>query len=231
MFCGAIVQGFAGFAFSAVAGAILLQFLPPGIVIPLLMLCSLAMQALILVRLRSRISWRASIPYLAGGGAGVLLASLLFDRIEPHALRVAFGSFLVLYAGSMLLRPRAALLREAVRPVGHTAVGFAGGFVGGLTAMPGAVIAIWCDLHAMSKTTQRGTVQPFIAVMQALALAFMFLKAPAAQDFLWWKLVIIFPALIAGTLLGLYLFGKVNEAVFRKAVIGLLLLSGLAMLR
>ena len=44
VFLGAIVQGFSGFAFSAVAGAILLQVQAPGVAIPLLMICSLLIQ-------------------------------------------------------------------------------------------------------------------------------------------------------------------------------------------
>jgi len=41
-------------------------------------------------------------------------------------------------------------------------VGFAGGLVGGLTAMSGAVPTLWCDLHGLSQLEQRGIVQPFM---------------------------------------------------------------------
>src|SRR5439155_3118286 len=52
-------------------------------------------------------------------------------------------------------------------------VGFGGGLVGGLTAMPGALPAIWCDIHGFQKNQQRGLVQPYIAIMQCFALALM----------------------------------------------------------
>jgi uncharacterized membrane protein YfcA len=231
VFLGAIVQGFTGFAFSAVAGAILLQVAPANVTVPLLMLCSLAIQGFVLVRLRGTISWQASLPYLVGGAGGVLLAAGLFDLIDVHTFRIAFGGFLVLYASWMLMRPQVALLLQKRRPLGHAAVGFAGGLIGGLTAMPGAVLAIWCDVQAMPKTAQRGVVQPFIAAMQTLALAFLFLKAPAVYQAMWPQLLIALPALLAGSMVGLYLFGKVKDAAFRKVVCGLLLLSGIAMLR
>jgi hypothetical protein len=38
------------------------------------------------------------------------------------------------------------------------------------------------------------------------------------------------PVLLAGTWLGLKLYGRVNEATFRKVVLVLLLLSGVALL-
>jgi hypothetical protein len=66
VFLGAIVQGFSGFAFSAVAGAILLQVQAPGLAILLLMICSLLIQAFVLVRLRAAMSLQGSLPYLVG---------------------------------------------------------------------------------------------------------------------------------------------------------------------
>jgi hypothetical protein len=39
-----------------------------------------------------------------------------------------------------------------------------------------------------------------------------------------------FPVLLAGTWLGLKLYGKVNETTFRKIVLSLLLLSGAALI-
>ncbi|MBL6653518.1 MAG: sulfite exporter TauE/SafE family protein [Reyranella sp.] len=229
VFLGAIVQGFSGFAFSAVAGAILLQVQAPGLAIPLLMICSLLIQGYVLMRMRAAISLSASIPYLAGGVGGVVLAAVLFDRIEPQAFRHYFGAFLMLYALSTVLRPQSALLAIKARPVSHTAVGFAGGLVGGLTAMPGAVLAIWCDAHAMPKTAQRAVVQPFIAAMQSLALAVLFLKAPAAPVAVLHHLPLALPALFAGVTLGLFLFNKVSDHGFRRAISALLFFSGIAL--
>ena len=44
VFCGAFVSGLAGFAFSAVAGAILLHVLPPLEAVPLMMACSITVR-------------------------------------------------------------------------------------------------------------------------------------------------------------------------------------------
>ena len=110
VFLGAIVQGFSGFAFSAVAGAILLQVQAPGLAIPLLMICSLLIQTYVLVRLRAALSLHGSLPYLVGGAGGVVLATLAFDRIDPHVFRQCFGAFLMVYALSTVVRPKAALL-------------------------------------------------------------------------------------------------------------------------
>jgi len=229
VFLGAVVQGCSGFAFSAVAGAILLQFQSPDLAIPLLMSCSLFIQGLVLTRLRAAISWRGNLPYLVGGGGGVLLATAIFDLIDPHALRIAFGAFLLAYGGWMLLAQSASLIMKP-RPARHVAVGFASGFLGGLTAMPGAGVVIWCDIQRMSKTAQRSVVQPFITTMQALALVLLFMKAPTAHFAVWQHLPIALPGLLAGTFLGFHLFGRISDSGFRKVVCGLLVLSGILLI-
>jgi uncharacterized protein len=229
VFLGAVVQGFSGFAFSAVAGAILLQVQSPASAIPLLMICSLLIQGYVLLKLRAVISLRGSLPYIAGGSAGVMLATLAFDLIDPRVFRPMFGAFLTLYAFSTLLRPRT-LLSAKERPAAKTAVGFAGGLIGGLTAMPAVALVIWGDANGMPRLAQRAIIQPFIAAMQSLALVSLLLTAPAATAGTMQHLPFAVPALFAGAALGLFLFGKVSDAGFRRAVSGLLLGSGIALM-
>jgi uncharacterized membrane protein YfcA len=108
-------------------------------------------------------------------------------------------------------------------------VGFGGGLIGGLTAMPGALPTIWCDMHGVPKNQQRGLVQPFIAAMQIFALVLMLsrssLPSKLAIDF-----VISLPALVAGTALGIAMFRSVNELAFRRIILFILFFSGLSLI-
>ncbi len=74
IFAGAVVSGLAGFAFSAVAGAVLLHVLPPTEAVPLMMACSIVTQAASLVALRGTVKWRGSLVLTAGGALGVVPA-------------------------------------------------------------------------------------------------------------------------------------------------------------
>ena len=71
--------------------------------------------------------------------------------------------------------------------------------------------------------------QPYIALMQSLGIFLVFLQGDLSTEFLsnlLWSL----PAVIVGCVLGLALFGKVNDLMFRRIVLAALLISGLAML-
>jgi uncharacterized membrane protein YfcA len=187
VFLGAIVQGLSGFAFSAVAGAILLHLRPPAEAVPLMMLCSITVQLATLIVLRRTMRWRGGAILIGAGALGVLPAIYLLHNIDTWSFRIGFGIFVAGYAAYMFLRSHpstSATLRALApfkgAPVSPTlpeqclgpspsslqlgrlrqwsdvALGFASGLVGGLTAMPGALPTIWCDLTGMSKDQQRG---------------------------------------------------------------------------
>jgi uncharacterized membrane protein YfcA len=227
VFCGAFVSGLAGFAFSAIAGAILLHTMPPTEAVPLMMACSVGVQAANLWALRHNIQWKQSLSLIVGGLLGVPLALWLLHNTDSRTFREGFGIMVALYAGYMLFRPAIGYGRL---PEGRNAlVGFGGGLIGGLTAMPGALPTIWCDIHGVPKQQQRGLVQPFIAAMQISALAMMLvhrdLSMKVATD-----VVLSAPALLAGSWLGIFAFRNINEANFRRVILGLLLVSGLLLL-
>jgi uncharacterized membrane protein YfcA len=226
IFAGAVVSGMVGFAFSAVAGVVLLQILPPTEAVPLMMACSIVTQAVSLIALRDTVRWRGSPVLIASGALGVMPSLYLLHNIDAGIFRVGFGTFLAAYAGYMLLRPAVPRVGEAPGQLRHALVGFGGGLIGGLTAMPGALPTMWCELRGMPKDDQRGLVQPYITVMQLLALILMVSHNTLSSQVLI-NLTLSLPALAAGAALGVMMFRRINDAMFRYIVLALLLVAGL----
>lgn len=226
IFAGALVSGLMGFAFSAVAGAILLHVMPPTEAVPLMMACSIITQAVTLVTLRDSMMWRGSAGLIAGGVLGMLPALYLLQRVDAGIFRMGFGAFLVAYAAIMLLRPAMTCAKAVPGRLRQAVVGFGGGLVGGLTAMPGALPVIWCDLRGMPRNQQRGLVQPYIVAMQLFALTLMLSRHDVSSAALR-SLTLNLPALAAGAAIGVMMFRRIDDALFRRAVLVVLLLAGL----
>src|SRR5262245_39983415 len=112
VFSGAFVSGLAGFAFSAVAGGILLHVLQPLEAVPLMMACSVVVQATNLWALRHSIQWKQSLLLTAGGLLGVPIAIWLLHVADATTFRRVFGAIVVAYAAFMLLRPSLTVLRR-----------------------------------------------------------------------------------------------------------------------
>ena len=116
VFAGAVVSGFTGFAFSAVAGAVLLHGLPQDEAVPLMMMCSVLVQGFCLVSLRRHIQWRGSLTLVAGGIFGLPPALYVLLHADPASFRIGFGLFLSAYAGLMLFRPALHWFKDARGP-------------------------------------------------------------------------------------------------------------------
>ncbi len=224
VFFGAFVSGVAGFAFSAVAGAILLHVLQPMEAVPLMMACSVGVQAANLWALRQEIRWGESLVLTIGGLLGLPLALWALRNTDARTFQQIFGAIIATYAAWMLFRPSNAYVQQMNR-ASNALIGFGGGLIGGLTAMPGALPTIWCDLHGLPKNQQRGLVQPFIAAMQIVALCIMLARHDLSSK-LFVEMGLSIPALAAGSALGLLVFRSIDEVVFRRVILGILLISG-----
>ncbi len=129
----------------------------------------------------------------------------------------------------MLLRPTLVTAGEAVGRHWVALIGFGGGLVGGVTAMPGAIPTIWCDMrrHAQERAARPGAAlhRRDAALCNRAAGR---TSGPVVKVFV--DLAISLPALFAGSVLGVIAFHRVNETVFRKTVLVLLLVSGISLI-
>jgi uncharacterized protein len=228
VFLGAFVSGLAGFAFSAVAGAILLHMFRPLEAVPLMMACSIGVQAANLWALRKSIRWKESLVLVLGGMLGVPAALWTLHQVDARTFQQMFGLTISIYSAYMLIKPRLGYPQQ-MRQSRTALIGLGGGLIGGLTAMPGALPTIWCDMHGLSKTEQRALVQPFIATMQIFALAVMFAQHDLSATVLI-ELGLSTPALLAGSMLGIMAFRSVNEQMFRRIILIILLFSGVMLI-
>jgi uncharacterized membrane protein YfcA len=98
-----------------------------------------------------------------------------------------------------------------------------------MTGFAGILVTIWCGLRGWPKDQQRATFQPVGVAIFAMSALWLGGSGSVSTDTI--KLFFVgLPALLAGTWLGLRLYGRLDEAGFRKVVLVLLLISGAALL-
>ena len=143
-------------------------------------------------------------------------------------MRVGVGLFLVLYSLYALFRPAIKPIK-AGGPLADAAVGFLNGVLAGVTGLAGILVTIWCGLRGWPKDQQRAVFQPVAVAIFAMSAAWLGARVAISAETI--RLFLFgLPALLAGTWLGLKLYGQVNETTFRKIVLSLLLLSGAALI-
>ena len=223
-FAAALVTGVAGFAFGIVAAAVWLYSLPPAQTTALIVAYGLIVQGISVWKLRRSIKPARLTPFLAGAVIGVPIGVELLRWTSPATLRISVGVVLVLFSLYSLVRPQLAPVTAGKAADG--AIGVFNGVIGGATGLAGIALTIWCTLRGWPRDEQRATFQPigvWVFLMTGLWLGGMGLvRADTLRLF-----VIGLPLLLAGTWVGLRLYARLDEAGFRKVVLGLLLISGL----
>ncbi|WPB83432.1 sulfite exporter TauE/SafE family protein [Sediminicoccus rosea] len=246
-FCASI----AGFAFVLVGAAVLLQFMAPALVAPVLVMGSLIVQGIGTWAVRDHIPWQRLWLYVGTATLGLPMGLAILALGPARAIVAGVGALLVLYAGYTLARiavlrlalgsglpANPALARLALRlkapgaratPRSDAAIGFASGILGGIGGYVGALVGMWADMQGMPPQDTRALMQPFIAIMQALTvigLAFTGFFTPEAMLLT----ATAVPALLLGTWAGQRAGRRLPAQGFRLVLLSLLLVSGLSLL-
>jgi uncharacterized membrane protein YfcA len=224
-------SGIAGLASAALCGAALLRIIGDPIqVVEIMLVCSIAIQVLSVTVVRRDIDPRDILGFLTGGVLGLPIGVGLLLHLGTFGLKGVIGGLPVAYASYALFqRPRTIALGGSLADI---AVGFLSGVTGGLAALPGGAMAIWCGLKGWDKRRQRGAYHPFILIMQVIALLLIqFMRAPDAQGYAPDLTPLLF---VPAALLGIWLSPKIvratSDRIFVRAVNLLLLASGIALL-
>jgi uncharacterized membrane protein YfcA len=224
----AFVTGLSGFAFGMVAAAIWFYALPPPQASALIAAYALLVQGYAVWKLRHLLDPHRLMPFILGSALGIPVGVAAVRWASPIYLRLAVGLLLVLFSLYNLARPQLPQMKQAGR-VADGAVGVLNGVLGGATGLAGIVTVIWTSTRGWSRDEQRAVFQPI-----AVASFLMMIVAFGGIGIITLETIRLFllglPALAIGTWLGWILYGKLDEGAFRKVVLVLLLLSGLALM-
>lgn len=225
-FFGGLTSGLSGFAMGLVVSGVWLHIITPSQNALLIVLCGLVTQGFGIWRVRRSMDWRALLPFIAGGAIGVPAGTALLTMVNQTAVRITMGVLLVIYSLYSLLRPAIGPVRGGTPA--EFGVGVVNGLIGGLTGLGGIAVTIWCQLRGGPKDGQRAIFQP--VMFATFAMSAISLGAAGVYTIETMTLyALALPALIAGVWCGIKLYGKLDDAAFRRVILVLLLASGLSL--
>jgi uncharacterized membrane protein YfcA len=226
IFVAAGLSSTVGFAFSAIAAAMIFHLVSDTVeAVQIMMVASIAIQAYSVAGMWRMISLRACAPFLVGGIATMPAGIYLLLSFRPQAYVFSMGLALALYGAYMLFKQPPSITRGGVAT--DMAVGALGGITGPLAAFPGAFVTIWCGMRGWDKVAQRSVYQPYILVLQVLTLGGLSLVS--GRSVLDGHLIAYALPGVAGAYLGLQVFQKLNDVQFQRLVNLALIASGVAL--
>ena len=222
------VQGLSGFGFGLVAMSFWAWALDPKLAAALAVFGSLTGQLLAVFTVRRRFAATELLPFVAGGVVGVPIGVALLPLLDADWFKAVLGALLVTWAPAMLFARHLPRIRHGGR-LADALIGAVGGVMGGIGGFTGAVPTLWCTLRGFDKDAQRAVIQNFNLATLAVAFA-IYLGRGLITAAMLPMFAIVAAALLLPGLLGARLYVGLSETAFRQIVLGLLTLSGVALL-
>lgn len=222
------VNGLSGTGYALAALGFWLQAMSPFTAAPLTALCGVVGHIQSLPTIWKGVRWPRLWPMLAAGIVGVPIGTMLLEHVRPNPLKIGVGILLILYSAWMAFVRRPPIVTSGGRAA-DAAVGFTGGVMGGMASLSGPAPAIWAQLRGFDKNEQRGVNQPYNMSVLLLALVSAAVAGFFDRTFFIWAAICV-PTTLIGARIGLALYGRVNDAQFRRIILSLLGLSGVTLI-
>jgi uncharacterized membrane protein YfcA len=222
------VQGISGFAFGMVAMSFWVWGVEPHVAAVMTVFGSLVGQLLAVTREKRALDLPVLMPFLIGGVIGIPIGVAILPHLNPTHFKLVLGVVLLVFCPAMLLAPRLPAIRNAGR-FSDAVVGAVGGVLGGIGGFSGVAPALWCTLRGYDKDAHRAIQQNVNLTVLSITMVAMLVSGVVTRDMLP-KFAIVAPALLLPAVLGAKVYRGLSPLAFRRFVLGLLCLSGLAMI-
>jgi uncharacterized protein len=225
---GGFVSGLAGFGTALMALGIWLYVLPPSLAVPLVLISSVVAQSATLPSMWRSFDFTLIWPFIVGGLVGVPLGTLLVAHADPQIFKLAFGVLLLVFPAVLYFQRAPMAFSFGGKPA-DTAIGLAGGILGGFAGLSGPIPILWASVRGWNKDERRGIFQVFNWTILLAALCLQIGTGLIKPDVIGLALVSL-PGTLLGTWLGKRVYHALNDGNFRNVVLALLFLSGVTLI-
>ena len=222
------VQGLSGFAFTMTAMAIWAWTIDPQLATATAVFGGMAGQMFGAILMRRDLDLKLLAPLLIGAAIGMPIGVAILPNLDAHLFKTILGAMLAVCCTVMLLADRFPPVRTTGH-LGNGVVGFIGGVMGGIGGFTGITPTLWYTLRRFEKERLRAVVQNFNLVVLTATMIAYFVSGNATAAMIP-TFAIVFPAMMIPWWLGSKVYLGISDRTFRRVVLGLLALSGVAML-
>lgn len=226
-FAGGFINGFAGTGTALFALAFYLAVLEPpqAVAIVALMSALVGLQGVWVVRAAIRSQWQRTLRFVLPGLFGVPVGLALLAYVDARGLKLLIAGFLVVYGAYFGLRSTLPRLDRRT-PLIDAAVGFGGGVLGGLASISGALPSMWVSMRPWTKAEARAVMQPLNVVILSFTVGLLMLRGSFTTE-AWTAFALTFPVGLVAAQVGIAVFRRVGDDMFRRVLILLCLMMGL----
>lgn len=223
IFLAGLTQGITGFGFALVSAPIMIVFISPKVVVPIVVTFGLLISLVILFECRKWLNLTRIWSLMAAGLFGIPVGAYLLSSLASSTLKVLIGSIIALFAIALLFGFRRTIENEKLA---FAPVGFLSGLLGGSTSMGGPPVVLFFANQGVEKQVFRANLVAYFSVLSLGAVIAFFFNNLINTEVINYTIIFL-PAMILGGLTGIKVANKVEEELFQKIVLFVVIVAGL----
>lgn len=223
---GCTVYSATGFGIAMVATPIMLFAFEPQTAVVVVHTGAAGAGLMIVIQARKDIPYREILPIAAAGALGVPFAVTILKYADPNIIRVGIAVLILLLAALSLKEFQGQI--PYARALGIV-VGFAVGAVLPAFAVGGPLVTLFLLARNLRRQSVRAAMALFLLTISIFAAVGYGIAGLYTPERLILIVIVFVPSLI-GFGLGTLLIGRMNERIFRYVVLGIIVMSSVAVL-
>jgi len=224
-----LVRSLTGFGSALIGVPLLALLFDLKFVVPLESVLEVGFTALLAPRVYRQMHKATLLPMIGGAVLGTLAGTYFLQALGDVILKKALGILTLLFGIYSFGAARGGSGRD-LSPKWGVLAGAGGGILGGLFGTSGPPFVVYLTHKLREKDVLRASLIGLFAVDYSWRTAVFAHSGLLTAELLTFALYLI-PALILGTVLGHTIHSRVPEGHFRKMVAGILMISGVLLLR
>jgi len=222
IFFAAMTQGITSFGFSLIGLPLLGFLLPLKIIVPILVIYSLVLNTIILYHIKEFIDFKKISILVTVGIIGTPFGVYLLKISDESTLKLLIGVIITIAAIANFYGYKMKVKNEKLS---YIPVGLVSGLLNGSVSLGGPPIVLFLTNQDVEKQVFRANLTLYFWILNIITIPTQFLGGLITSEVIKYT-IYLSPGLIVGTLLGIRLGNKLDENLFKKLTLILILCMG-----
>ncbi|MDF2958874.1 MAG: hypothetical protein K0S39_609 [Paenibacillus sp.] len=221
LFAG-FVQGVTGFGFALIAVPLLSKIIPLQSVVPIIVLFSFFTNIVILLKSKAYVQFKRIWLLTVSSIFAAPLGTYILVAVRPDLIKIISGIVITGFAFILLKGYKFAVKNEKTALI---PVGFTSGLLNGSISFSGPPVVLFLSNQGVDKNVFRANLTAYSSILNLVTLGFFFAGGLMNREVLVFSVWFV-AAMLVGVLLGIKAVTVINDSLFRKLTLILIIIAG-----
>ncbi|NMO98177.1 sulfite exporter TauE/SafE family protein [Paenibacillus lemnae] len=223
VFAAGFIQGLTSFGFALIAMPFLAKVIPLQQIVPIVVILSLFTNIIVIINVRRHIDIKKIWILILFSLLAAPMGTYLLIYLNEPVLKILTGLLIVGFSTILLLGKSFPIRNEKLAFV---SVGILSGLLNGSISMSGPPVALFLSNQNMGKEKFRANITAYAIILNVITISTYIYSGLLTKEVMIYTSWFI-PSMLLGVLCGIKAIKKLDDQLFRRLALWLIIISGL----